>query len=277
MKKIYGVIGDPIEHSMSPVMHNDLFQHYGMDAVYHAFHIKKENLLDAVKGFKAINLAGFNITVPHKTAIMPFLDEMDDLAVAIGAANTVVNKDGRLIGYNTDGSGFLEGVKKEIPSFKDKKMLLIGAGGAARAIYFTMAFEGIKKIDITNRTPEKGEYLVKNCPYPVSSDVLTLMDAEKNLAAYDIIVQTTSIGMYPNTGNAPLSLEGINRDAFVCDIIYTPLETKLLKDAKQKGVKTQNGVQMFIYQGALAFEKWTGVFPNIDRMYHTVMKQLGGK
>jgi len=277
LKKIYGVIGDPIAHSMSPIMHNDSFQRYDINAEFFAFHVKKEALQDAVKGFKAIHLAGFNITVPHKTAIMPFLDEIDPLAQAIGAVNTVVNDDGRFIGYNTDGSGFLEALKKEIPSFDNKNMLLIGAGGAARAIYFTMAYAGVQSIDIANRTLDKAEYLVKNCPYPVDSAVLRIEDAEEKLSKYDLIVQTTSIGMHPEINRSPICLDRIKKDAFVSDIIYTPLETKFLQDAKRHGARTQNGIPMFAYQGALAFEKWTGILPDTERMQSIVLKHLGGK
>ncbi|WP_071395840.1 shikimate dehydrogenase [Bacillus tuaregi] len=277
MKKIYGVIGDPIAHSMSPIMHNDSFKRYSINADYLAFHVKQEALHDAVKGFKAIQLAGFNVTVPHKTTIMAYLDEIDPLAQAIGAVNTVVNDEGRFIGYNTDGSGFLEGLKKEIPTLKNQKMLLIGAGGAARAIYYTMAHAGVQTIDIANRTAEKAEYLVQNCPYPVDSAVLSIENAERKLAEYDLIVQTTSIGMHPDTERTPICLDGIKKDAFVSDIIYTPLETKFLREAKQNGARTQNGISMFVYQGALAFEKWTGILPDTDSMESIVLKQLGGK
>ena len=180
MKKLYGVIGDPIAHSMSPAMHNDAFQKYELDANYVPFHVKPENLQDAVKGFKAINLSGLSITVPHKTAIMPFLDEIDPLAEAIGAVNTIVNDDGRFIGYNTDGLGYLKGIKQDVPSFTESKMLLIGAGGAARAIYFTMAQAGLKNIDIANRTLLKLQIFSGNCPYPKNSEVLSLNDARTN-------------------------------------------------------------------------------------------------
>ncbi|WP_338470322.1 shikimate dehydrogenase [Niallia sp. XMNu-256] len=277
MKKLYGVIGDPVAHSMSPIMHNDLFQLYSVDATYVAFHVKPENLQDAVKGFRAINLAGLSVTVPHKQMIMPLLDEIDPLAEAIGAVNTVVNDHGRLIGYNTDGSGYLEGLKKEVPSFMDKNMLLIGAGGAARAIYYTLAQAGVKKVDIANRTVEKAEYLVNNCPFPKNSEVLSFKEAEEQLAKYDVIVQTTSIGMHPDIEASPLSVEKLKSTSLVSDIIYSPLETKILREAKQKGARIQNGIPMFTYQGALQFEKWTGIFPDMDRMQSVCLKQLGGK
>jgi shikimate dehydrogenase len=277
MKKLYGVIGDPIAHSMSPAMHNDAFEKYELDATYVPFHVTPENLQDAVKGFKAIHLSGLSITVPHKTAIMPFLDEIDPLAEAIGAVNTMVNEGGRFIGYNTDGLGYLKGIKQVVPSFIDRKMLLIGAGGAARAIYFTMAQAGLKNIDIANRTLSQAEFLVENCPFPKNSEVLSLKDAENQLSKYDIIVQTTSIGMHPNVDSSPISVDHLKPTAFVSDIIYTPLETKLLRDAKQKGARTQNGLPMFTHQGALQFEMWTGIFPDTDRMESVCLKQLGGK
>jgi shikimate dehydrogenase len=277
MRKLYGVIGDPVAHSMSPVMHNDTFGRYELDATYVAFHVKPENLQDAVKGFKAINLSGLSITVPHKTAIMPYLDEIDPLAEAIGAVNTIVNDHGRFIGYNTDGLGYLKGIKKEVPSLADKNMLLIGAGGAARGIYFTMAQAGLKNIDIANRTLSQAEFLVENCPFPKNSEVLSLKDAEEQLSKYDLIVQTTSIGMFPEVDSSPISVENLKPTAFVSDIIYTPLETKLLRDVKQKGARIQNGIPMFAFQGALQFEMWTGILPDTDRMESVCLKQLGGK
>ncbi|WP_428912635.1 shikimate dehydrogenase [Niallia sp. Krafla_26] len=277
MKKLYGVIGDPVAHSMSPVMHNDLFELYSIDATYVAFHVKPDDLEDAVKGFKAIGLSGLSVTVPHKQSIMSFLDEIDPLAQAIGAVNTVVNENGRLVGYNTDGSGYLEGIKKEVPSFADKEILLIGAGGAARGIYFTLAQAGLKNIDIANRTTPKADYLVENCPYPRNSQVLNLEEAEEQLAKYDLIVQTTSIGMHPDVESSPISVENLRPTALVSDIIYSPLETKIMREAKRKGARTQNGIPMFAYQGALQFEKWTGIFPDIERMQSVCLKQLGGK
>ncbi len=277
MKKLYAVIGDPIAHSMSPAMHNEWFRAYNMDAHYHALRVKRKDLADAVKGLKAIGIAGFNVTVPHKVAIIPFLDGLDPLAEAIGAVNTVKNENGRLIGYNTDGSGYLKGLLSDYPSIHDKKVLLIGAGGAARAIYFTMASEGVKSIDIANRTIEKAKKLRDDCPYEVQTEVLSLDRAEEKLEAYDCIIQTTSIGMAPDTGAEPLKLHRLKKDAFVSDIIYNPPETKFLRSAVEKGAKVQNGLNMFVYQGALAFEKWTGIFPDVEPMKQIVLEKLGGK
>lgn len=277
MKKLFGVIGDPIAHSMSPLMHNDLFQRYNIDAHYFPFHVKKEDLSQAINGLKVLGISGFNVTVPHKVAIIPLLNEIDPLAKAIGAVNTVVNVDGKLIGYNTDGSGYVKALTEQVSSLKDKNVLMIGAGGAARGLFFSLSKEGVKKLDIVNRTIEKAQELILDCPYPIEANALSKQEAESALGEYDIIIQTTSIGMAPNVEEIPICLEKLKEDAFVSDIIYNPLETSLLKEAKQRGAMIQNGLDMFVFQGALAFELWTGIFPDTERMRNIVQKQLGGK
>ncbi|MGN7177358.1 shikimate dehydrogenase [Cytobacillus sp. SAFR-174] len=276
MKKLFGVIGDPISHSMSPAMHNELFKIYNIDAHYQPFHVSRGNLNDAIKGFRAIGIAGFNVTVPHKEAIIPLLDELDPLAEAIGAVNTVVNQEGKLIGCNTDGSGFVKGLLNQNQSINDKKVLIVGAGGAARAIYFTIAKEAPALLDICNRTPERAGQILNDCPFEVPARVLNRQKAEESLETYDLIVQTTSIGMHPEIGQSPLSVHNLKPGAFVSDIIYNPLQTRLLKEAAVKGAGVQNGIDMFVYQGALAFEMWTGIGPDIERMRQKVLNQLGG-
>ncbi|MEC1155260.1 shikimate dehydrogenase [Cytobacillus horneckiae] len=276
MQQFFAVIGDPIAHSMSPAMHNELFQLNELDAYYLPLRIKSEDLRVAVAGLRAIGIAGFNVTVPHKEAIMPLLDEIDPLAKAIGAVNTVVNQAGKLVGYNTDGTGYIAGLKEDLQDFNQKKMLIIGAGGAARGIYYALAEAGVEEIDICNRTLDKARKLAMECPYPVKSTLLTIQEAEQLLAQYDCIIQTTSIGMSPHIGEKPLSLKKLNQHAFVSDIIYNPHETAVLHEAKQRGVNVQNGLNMFVYQGALAFEKWTGILPDSERMKKNVLQQLGG-
>lgn len=276
MKKLFGVIGDPIAHSMSPAMHNDLFDFYGIDAVYLPFHVSKGNLADAVKGLKALGVSGFNVTIPHKTDIIAHLDKVDPLARAIGAVNTVKNENGLLAGYNTDGPGFVKGLEYMAADLGSRSALIIGAGGASRAIYFSMAQAGIERIDLYNRTPEKAEELVNSCPFKVESNVIGREAAEKSLAEYQLIIQTTSIGMVPDTESLPLSPENITQNTIVSDIIYNPLKTKFLKEASRMGAAVQNGVGMFVFQGALAFEIWTGIFPEVDRMEMNVLRNLGG-
>lgn len=276
MKKLYAVIGDPIAHSMSPAMHNELFRTYRIDAHYHPLLVKKHDLVDAIKGLKAIGIAGFNVTIPHKEAIIPLLDQIDPLAKAIGAVNTVVNENGELVGYNTDGSGYVRGLLENLDSLHDKRILMIGAGGAARALYLTIASHGVERLDICNRTVHKAKAILHECPYPVQSTAMEISEAETSLAKYDLIIQTTPIGMAPNIDQLPLSLHNLQANTLVSDIIYNPLETKILQDAKRKGASIQNGLPMFVYQGALAFEKWTGIFPDTDKMEAIVLQQLGG-
>ncbi|KIY22088.1 MULTISPECIES: shikimate dehydrogenase [Mesobacillus] len=276
MKKLFGVIGDPIGHSMSPEMHNNLFDFYGIDAVYLPFHVSKQNLEAAVKGLKALGVSGFNVTIPHKTTIMDFLDQIDPLAKAIGAVNTVQNENGCLTGYNTDGPGFVKGLESMGADLGSRSALIIGAGGASRAIYFSMAQAGIKQIDLYNRTADRAEELVRTCPFKVRSKVLDRETAEKSLHEYQLIVQTTSIGMFPNLEGLPLSLDQLSQGTIVSDIIYNPLKTKFLEEASKKGAKIQNGVGMFVFQGALAFEKWTGIFPDTETMRRNVLRNLGG-
>jgi shikimate dehydrogenase len=277
MKKLFGLIGCPVHHSMSPLMHNDAFYQLGIDAYYHAFHVEKEHLADAVKGMKALGIAGFNVTIPHKTTIIPYLDEVDSIALQIGAVNTVVNENGRLIGYNTDGLGFVRALREEMNiEFEGKNVLLIGAGGAARGIYFTLANSGVLRIDVCNRTIDKAKQLIREHSFPVQSFAYTIEEAQQMLGKYDIVINTTSVGMYPHMNEMPVSLENLNKKAVVSDIIYNPFETMLLKEARKLGAMTQNGIGMFVYQGALAFEKWTGLFPDINRMKRMVIQKLGG-
>lgn len=278
MIKLYGVIGDPIVQSMSPVMHNQEFNKLGIDAHYQPFHILDKDLQDAIKGMKAIGVEGFNVTSPHKTTIMPFLDDIDPLAKAIGAVNTVVRIDNEYHGYNTDGLGYIKALQADWKEdFTNDRALIIGAGGAAKAIFYTLLSKGMKNIDIANRSIHNASQLIIDCPFEGNSHAISLKEAEEKINRYQLIIQTTSIGMYPNIMESPLSLENLHEEAFVSDIIYNPFETALLKAAKEKGTKTQNGLGMFVYQGALAFEKWTGQTPDVNRMTEIVRKQLGGK
>lgn len=277
MKTLYGVIGNPIAHSMSPLMHNDAFQQKGIDSHYHPFLVKEEELKKAVEALKVLGIRGFNVTIPHKTAIIPFLDEIDPLAKSIGAVNTVVRENDRFIGYNTDGLGFLQSLKESYPFPLDgKQVLIIGAGGAARAIFYSLASSGMKNIDICNRTTARGEDIIKECPFACVSKALTLQEAEQEAGKYDIIIQTTSVGMYPETGAMPLNVTRIKDGAFVSDIIYNPFTTKIIDTFRHLGGRGENGIGMFVHQGALAFELWTGVKPDLDRMRNIVQQHLGG-
>lgn len=277
LKKLYGVIGDPIVHSLSPAMHNKEFKELGIDAYYHPFRIEGKDLKTAVEGMKVIGIDGFNVTIPHKTAIIPLLDKIDPLAGAIGAVNTVVRENGLFVGYNTDGAGFVESLKEDWKKdLAGERTLIIGAGGAAKAIYYTLLSIGVQRVDIANRTIQKAEALISGQPYDADSKALILEEAEAKIGEYSLIIQTASIGMAPELNKSPISLKGISASAFVSDIIYNPAETMFLKQARQKGAKTQNGLGMLVYQGALAFEKWTNVKPDAARMKRTLTNILGG-
>ncbi|MGV3467336.1 MAG: shikimate dehydrogenase [Heyndrickxia sp.] len=277
MKKLFGVIGNPISHSMSPMMHNDALESVNIDGYYHAFKILPRDLEIAVKGMKAIGIEGFNVTIPHKTSILPMLDRIDELASAIGAVNTVVREGNDFVGYNSDGLGFIRSLQERWKKdLINEKTLIIGAGGAAKAIFYSLASEGVVKMDICNRTPARAQALVDQCPFQCETNILNLHEASKRLAEYTLVIQTTSIGMSPNINEVPFSLENIKPHTHAVDIIYNPLETKFLKEARQKGATTQNGIGMFVHQGAIAFEKWTGMQPDINRMEHMVLQHLGG-
>ncbi|WP_078379623.1 shikimate dehydrogenase [Sutcliffiella halmapala] len=275
MKKLYGVIGSPIQHSMSPLIHNDAFLQLGIDAHYHAFHVLPKDLEAAVVGLKALGVAGFNVTIPHKKAIIPLLDEVDNTALKIGAVNTVVNENGKWTGYNTDGPGYVAALK-QITATENKHILIIGAGGAARAILYSLVKEPGAKVDIFNRTPEKAQHLIEEFSLQGTSRAVTMAEVVGNMPNYDVIVQTTSVGMHPHIEDSPVQIATLKKNAIVSDIIYNPLETDLLKQAKLKGAITQNGVQMFVYQAALAFQYWTNRVPDVHRMEKIVTERLGG-
>ena len=275
MKKLFGVLGNPIGHSMSPLIHNDAFEKHSIDGVYLPFCVEDNGLQQAVEGLKALGAGGFNVTVPFKSRILPYIDVLDDFAKEVGAVNTVVIKEGQLHGYNTDGPGFVKGLLTLTNQLENKKVLIIGAGGAARGIYFALAKTGVAKLDLANRTVSTAEQLLADYRGTVHSNAISLGEAEGSLGQYDIIIQTTSVGLADDNA-LPLSLKELNKHAIVCDIIYNPLQTRILKEAKERGNPIQNGVDMFVYQGALAFELWTGILPDTSRMKQLVLQQLGG-
>ncbi len=274
MKRLIGLIGNPVAHSKSPHMHNAQFESLGLPFSYYAFQVGKDMLAEAVNGMKALDFKGFNVTIPHKVAVMEHLDDISDEAKRIGAVNTVVNEKGKLIGYNTDGRGYLLSLESETGfSLKNKEILVIGAGGAARALLVTLQEGGAGRVDIANRSTGKGEALAAS----LSLDgcmVLSLSQAEENLGKYDLIVNTTPVGMSPNIEQTPIKVDNIKPGAIASDIVYNPLETQFLKQCRRKGAVIHNGIGMFAGQGALAFERWTGRLPDIEAMKKTVLAEM---
>ncbi|MGG1697364.1 shikimate dehydrogenase [Bacillus zhangzhouensis] len=277
MKALYGLIANPVGHSMSPDIHNAALKDAGIDGHYHGFQVEENELADAISGMKALGISGFNVTVPHKVEIMQYLDKIDVTAERLRAVNTVRLEKGQLVGYNTDGEGFLHSLLEALDQpLSELSFLMIGAGGAARAIYTTIADYAPKRFDISNRTIEKAEALIQSADGKVTSSAIALNTAEDRLGDYDVIIHTTSIGMYPNVEETPISLTNAKKTAVVCDIVYNPIETKLLSEAAGLGLKTVDGVGMFVGQAARAFELWTGITPDIEKMKSIVIEKLGG-
>ncbi|HIP17579.1 MAG TPA: shikimate dehydrogenase [Methanothermococcus okinawensis] len=263
--KLLGLIGHPVEHSLSPIMHNEALRDKDLNYVYLAFDVHPNNLKYVVNGAKALGtFSGFNVTVPHKIEIIKYLDEIDREAQLIGAVNTVKINDNRAIGYNTDGLGVRMSLEEEIGRVMGKNILVIGAGGAARAVSFELAKNN--SITIVNRTVENAKTLAADISKKLNKNVC-YGGLNIDIEDYDILIHTTPVGMYPNINTKPLiDVNKINKDMVVMDLIYNPRETVLLKESRKRGAKTINGLGMLIYQGAIAFEIWTGVKPDVNVM-----------
>ncbi|WP_342505255.1 shikimate dehydrogenase [Sporosarcina sp. FSL K6-2383] len=275
MKKWYAVLGDPVAQSMSPAMHDAWFADNDIDATYVPIHVTAQEFERVVAGLKHLGCSGWNATVPHKSAIIPFLDELEPSAKLMDAVNTVqVLPDGSLVGSNTDGLGFVRSLEEAYGmQCKGKKVLMIGAGGAARGIAHALHSQGYGPITFTNRTVEKAKQLASGVS---NSAVLSIGEAESSLAEFGLIVQTTTVGMNFAQPGMPLNPKNVIDGAVVADIIYNPLETEFLAEACKRGAQTMNGVGMFVHQGALAFETWTEVRPNTEQMIKKITTILGG-
>jgi shikimate dehydrogenase len=249
---------------MSPVMHNTAFSERGIDAVYLPFETKDPE--GCLRGMKAFGIRGLSVTLPHKTVVLPLLDKVNDLARKIGAINTILNHEGRLIGYNTDALGAMKALKVRIDP-KGKTCLIIGAGGTAKAIGWILKESGAA-ITITNRSHERGEELssLLDCPFKPLEDM-------KNLNT-NILIHTTSVGMDPHREDCLISGQLFEEGMIVMDIVYNPMETELLKRAKRRGCETISGLEMFIHQGAEQFMLWTGLTPPVKAMRRAVKKAL---
>lgn len=258
---LYGVMGYPIGHSYSPAMHNAAFQYHGIDAVFLAFDIEPRNLQIALRGVKALGVRGLSITIPHKESILPYLDVVDSYATKIGAVNTVKNEKGGLNGYNTDGVGALGALKTLGIDITSLRAMILGSGGAARAIG-TAFLPHVDSLVILNRTVSKAkslaEELRRESNKPVEWASLTSKALEKWLKKVDLLINATSLGMFPHVNENPVPKECLRSDMIVFDTVYNPQETLLLREAKEKGARTVDGLGMLLFQGAKAFEIWTG-------------------
>ncbi len=278
--KVLCVIGHPIEHSMSPIMHNAALKDMALDYVYLAFDVPPRDIEATISEFKKRGFIGMNVTIPHKETILKYLDQIDPLAKKIGAVNTIKNQDGNLIGKNTDAFGAKQALINSGFEIKEKKVLILGAGGAARAVSFALSDES-DKIFICDIIEKKAIALANELKDKMKIKVVGKKSKYETLKSLiidvDLLINTTPVGMYPNVNKTPISKDLLSEHLFVYDIIYNPLNTQLLKDASEIGCKTLNGIEMFINQGALAFEWWTDTKPNTNVMKKTIIEILKTK
>ncbi|MFX1235691.1 MAG: shikimate dehydrogenase [Promethearchaeota archaeon] len=273
---ILGVIGHPIEHSMSPIMHNAAIRDLNLDYIYLAFDIPPNNLKDAIKGIRALNIKGINVTLPHKEKVMQFLDNIDVIAQKINSINAIKNEDGLLTGKNFDSEGAKEALLNAGCTLSGKKVIILGAGGAAKAISYSLALEA-EKIVIINRTEDRAKRLVSELKkFNIESKKYNEETIREEIKNADILINATPVGMFPSMETTPISRNLLHSGLFVFDLIYNPLETQLLKDSKEIGCRVLGGLDMLVYQGALAFEWWINKKPNIELMKRKVIEYLGG-
>jgi len=262
---LFAVLGDPVSHSLGPLMHNTAFSELGYNGAYLAFQVK--DIGKAVVGIKALGVKGASITIPHKVSVMDFLDELDDTAKKIGAVNTIINRAGVLTGYNSDGLGAVKALF-ERTEIKDKNVVILGAGGAARAIGFAIISEG-GRVTVINRTAAKGEELAKD----LGADSQPI--SKMNKIACHILINTTPVGMMPDIDTMPVRKQDLDKTMVVMDVVYNPLKTRLLRAAENIGCQTIDGVSMFVYQGAFQLELWTGMKAPVEVMKKAVLNALG--
>ncbi|GGH45461.1 shikimate dehydrogenase (NADP(+)) [Paenibacillus silvae] len=271
---LLGVMGDPIAHSKSPAMHNAALQAAGVEGMYMPLHVKPDQLQAAVRGITALGYRGVNVTIPHKEQVMQYLDVIDESARLIGAVNTIVNDNGTLTGYNTDGMGYVRSLKEEaVPQIEGKRIAVLGAGGAARGVIYALALEKPEQISILNRTADRATALAEDLRSYSLGDISGsgMHEAQAVLADADIVINTTAAGMHPHVHDLPVDPAWIRLGAAVSDLIYNPLETRLLRESRIRGCTVHGGLGMFIYQGAIAFEHWLGIPAPIDTMRRAVL------
>ena len=278
-----GIIGYPIGHSISPVFQQAALDYCGIDGAYQAYQVAPDSLEQFFQGLRQPDFLGINVTVPHKEAVIPYLDEVDDWATAAGAVNTVVNRNGRLSGHNTDGSGFLRALKEGAGFYPEgSRTLVLGAGGAARGVILALVRDGVARLTVANRTLERAQRLADLAQADgTSSRAIPLSGHELTEAAAtaDLIVNCTTIGMShgPDETGSPLSTDQIPATALVNDLVYNPLETPLLQEAQRAGARVLGGIHMLVYQGAASFEMWTGRDAPVNVMLEAATKAMAAR
>ncbi len=266
------LIGDPVDHSLSPLMHNIALRELGLNYVYMAFRVTKDKLSQVVEAFKVIGVRGFNVTMPLKKDIIRVLDEVDSKALKIGAVNTVANRSGRFIGFNTDGIGAIKALEKNNVKLDGVYVVLLGAGNTGRAIAYALMDRDCN-IAILNRTVERSKMLameISNGNARVEWGSLTEESLRIHLSKADVVINSTSVGMKPMDNETPIPKDLLRRDLIVFDIVYSPLETRLLKEAREVGAQTIDGLEMLLNQGLESFKIWFGVYPPIERIVNAL-------
>lgn len=279
--KVVGVIGHPLKHSFSPLMQNKAFELLGLDFVYLPFNVPGENLKNAIKGMLALGIKGFNVTLPHKEKMAEHLHEVSEEAGVIGAVNTVVNENGTLFGYNTDVFGIIETLNPVKDDIAGQEISVIGAGGAARAVIYTLIRHyKVRRINIINRTLQTTESLkeyfqTKMLFNNIKTYELLPPDLTRIFRKSKMIINTTSIGMFPNIDDSATTIEKSFKEGhIVFDVVYNPYKTKFLQIAEAQGATVLNGLTMFVEQGAKAFELWTGTPMPREKIYEVMKEEL---
>jgi shikimate dehydrogenase len=276
--QLLGIIGNPVGHSMSPAIHNRAFQELGLDFVYLAFRV--EDVEGAIRGVRALeNFRGLSVTIPHKVAVVPLLDDISAVDKGIGSVNTIVKENGRLRGLGTDGPGGRKALLDAGAQLKDKRILILGSGGAARALSFDLAHHvSASSLSLLGVIPEELSRLASDLREKTSTPIDDALIDDRTLGAEmekaDVVIQTTPVGMHPKENNSLIPKNLFRPHQTVMDIVYNPLRTKLLTDAEDRGLKTVSGIDMFVNQAALQFEAWTGQTAPVKVMREAVLQQL---
>jgi shikimate dehydrogenase len=279
--RVCAVIGDPVGHSLSPQIHNAAFQALGLDFTYVAFHVKRGEAGDALRAVRALGIRGLSVTIPHKVDVIPHLDEIDAVARDIGSVNTVVNEGGRLLGTSTDGPGALRALAASRVEAAGRSVLLLGSGGAARAVAFALAtldplprlrILGIEESELSRLASD----LTSRKGLPVEAEPLGEKALERGLAEAEVVIHATPVGMAPRVGESVVPARWLRKDLGVFDVVYTPFETKLLRESAAAGARTVPGLGMFVQQAAIQFELWTGKPAPVEVMTRTVTEALAG-
>jgi len=271
--KTYCIIGDPVDHSLSPAMHNAAFKALNLNCTYIAFRVAENELEAAIQSLRKTNIAGFNVTMPHKVAVMKFLDELDETCLKINAVNTVNNEDGKFKGYNTDMDGFIQPLKRRKINLAGKTALLMGAGGAARAVLTALADERVGKVIIANRNIARARDVAEHAmKLGLNCELIGLDDAPKLASKADLIVNATPMGMAREP--SIIKPADISKDSIVYDLVYRPMETGLIKSAKEAGATIIYGYEMLIEQGAKSFEIWKKMEAPRDVMKKTLVGEF---